>query len=172
MLDLSALVAYNVWANTLLLDVLPSHPDEDLDAERISSFPSLRKTWYHIWDAETIWLKRLQGHSPESWPSKEFGPDFSDFGPYLLQTSAELRDFVAAQSVSWAGLPCSYRTLNQDGHNTPNGVVVQHVVNHSSYHRGQLITLMRQVGWTELPSTDLMRWYRKEIAVSRMENEG
>jgi len=85
----------------------------------------------------------------------------------LLQTSTELRDFVAAQTVSWAGVACSYRTLNQEGHNTPNGVVVQHVVNHSSYHRGQLITLMRQVGWTDLPSTDLMRWYRKEYSVSR-----
>jgi len=166
MLDLAALVTYNVWANTQLLELLPFHPEEDLDAVRVSSFPSLRKTWYHLWDAETIWLKRLQGHSPESWPSKDFAADFSGFGVYLLQTSAELRDFVRAQSSSWAGLPCSYRTLNQEQHNTPNGMVVQHVVNHSSYHRGQLITIMRQLQWTDLPSTDLIRWYRKERLTS------
>ncbi len=155
-----ALTQYNVWANSRLLDLIGSHPAEYIDREMPGSFPTLRLTWYHIWDAETIWLKRLKGHSPDSWPSRDLPADFVGFEPYLLQTSEELRDLVCSQEPGWFSARCVYRTLDGKTHQTPNGVVVQHVTNHSTFHRGQVLTIMRHLGWSDFPSTDFIRWHR------------
>ena len=50
---------YNVWANNLLIEVLQSLEDEQVNQEVVSSFTSIRATVYHIWSAEYIWLQRL-----------------------------------------------------------------------------------------------------------------
>ena len=51
---------YNVWANALLIDLLKNLNDEQLDQDLGGSFDTVRKTLYHIWGAESIWMQRLQ----------------------------------------------------------------------------------------------------------------
>jgi len=61
---LSNLASYNLWATVRLCDFLKTIPEEELDKEFVSSFPSLRKTLYHAWGAQQIWLMRIKGRSP------------------------------------------------------------------------------------------------------------
>ena len=65
-------VNYNIWANKMLLDLIIKDYSELLDTEVDSSFKSLRKTIFHIWDAEYIWKRRIQGESIADFPSKQF----------------------------------------------------------------------------------------------------
>ncbi|MBK6840509.1 MAG: hypothetical protein IPG90_21225 [Bacteroidetes bacterium] len=59
---------YNLWANQRLLDIISEHcSDEQLNRELVSSFPTIRKTLLHIWGAESVWLIRLNGSSPNAW---------------------------------------------------------------------------------------------------------
>jgi uncharacterized damage-inducible protein DinB len=42
--------------------------------------------------------------------------------------------------------------------------MLQHVVNHGSYHRGQVTTLLRQLGAPAPKSVDLIAFYRERAA--------
>ncbi len=154
------LLQYNLWANQLLLDLLPAHPEREQERELPSSFSSLRLTWFHIWDAENIWFQRLKGHSPDTWPSQQIAEAFVDYAPYLLRNSEDLRDWVDAQNADWMLQRCVYRNMKGKTFHMLNAQVLQHVVNHSSYHRGQVINMMHQLGWSGFPSTDYISWLR------------
>lgn len=154
--------AYNAWANERLLGFVANFDPGRLDDQVRSSFPSLRLTCYHIWDAETIWLRRLQGASPEAWPSASLPEPFPDFGTYMLRRSEELRDFVASRSDDWFGAVCAYRSLSGEVQRTRHAGMVHHVLNHSTFHRGQAVTIMRTLGADSqvLGSSDLITWLR------------
>ena len=69
---LSESARYNVWANEHLVNLFRSVDDDYINENVVSSFPSIRATLTHIWDVETLWLERLKGHSPTTFPSKNF----------------------------------------------------------------------------------------------------
>ncbi|HET9314036.1 MAG TPA: DinB family protein, partial [Vicinamibacteria bacterium] len=56
-----------------------------------------------------------------------------------------------------------YRNLQGQEFETPLWQMVQHVANHSTYHRGQLVTMFRQLG-AKAVSTDLIAWDRERAA--------
>ena len=91
--------AYNLWANTKLLDVLKSLDPSLLDKEIKSSFPSLRKTFNHIWSAEEVWHRRLHGESLASLP--EPGNDFSAFIKMLSARSQSFIDLVNTKEENY-----------------------------------------------------------------------
>ena len=83
-------VDFNFWANDLLLSLIEKELTEaKLDKEIISSFPSLRKTVYHIWDAEDIWFKRLNGESPKDGISENFNGNFPEAKQKILSLDKE-----------------------------------------------------------------------------------
>jgi len=63
---------YNLWANRRMIAMLSPLSETQIAQDIISSFPSVKMTLLHIWDAEVIWLKRLQGESLDYWPSYNF----------------------------------------------------------------------------------------------------
>ena len=70
---------YNLWANKKIIDTLQLLPNDIVDAQVNNSFTSIRKTIYHIWDAQVIWLSRMQGISLSTWPSAEYSDDFAGY---------------------------------------------------------------------------------------------
>ena len=65
-------LTYNLWANERLGHLLMAQDEAILNADQKSSFTTISKTVFHIWDAELIWLTRLNGDSLNDWPSKSF----------------------------------------------------------------------------------------------------
>lgn len=157
---LCAFTAYNVWANRKLIDALAGVPPTLLDEPMGGSFATIRKTIYHIWDAQVIWLTRLQGASPASWPSASYGDDFSGYDVYFLQQSEDFDRFVSTRPDSYFEDMCFYRNLNGDSLKTRNGDIILHCMNHSTYHRGQVITFLRQSGIQDVPHTDYLIYLR------------
>lgn len=154
------MVAYNVWANKRMANILEGLTDEQLDRHVVSSFPSIRKTVYHIWDAEYIWLQRLYGKSLQHWPSKQFGNEVP-IGNFV-QVSEELLELVRENSDDWLNVVCNYSNTKGQEFATPRFHVLQHLMNHSTFHRGQLVTMLRNVGVEELVSTDLIAYLRHQ----------
>jgi uncharacterized damage-inducible protein DinB len=151
---------YNVWANGKIADFIAKADEKLFDTEVKSSFPSIRKTVYHIWDAEFIWLKRLQGESLADWPSKNFAGSRSQALAAWIECSKSLHDFIAAQDEAYLQQPVTYKNMKGDAFtNTAEGIIM-HVVNHGTFHRGQLVTLLRELGYTDLSSTDLITFLR------------
>ena len=150
--------SYNVWANTIIVEQLTQHPDL-LDIEVKSSFATLRKTLLHIWDAEYIWLQRLKGESIENWPSKDFEPGIS-LGK-MVENSGAFNTFVKEQEETFFSSSTVYKNLKGDSFTTSNHGIIMHCMNHSTFHRGQLVTMLRGLGHEgTLPSTDLITFLR------------
>lgn len=155
-------LSYNLWANERIGHLLMAHDDAVLDAEKKSSFSSISKTVLHIWDAETIWLTRLQGGSLKDWPSHSFSGTKSDMLKGLVSRSNELLQFMKAKDEAFQYMSVAYTNMKGDPYSSTVEEILYHVVNHGTYHRGQIITLLRDCGVTQLVSTDLIAWFREK----------
>jgi uncharacterized damage-inducible protein DinB len=151
---------YNLWANRILINSIQSISKDIIDEPLLSSFPTMRKTIYHIWDAQVIWLSRLQGSSPLTWPSAEYGDDFNGFDLYFLRQCEDFIYFVETRNESFFDSMSYYKTINGKEQQTKNGDIILHCMNHSTYHRGQLITMLHNLEIKELPATDYINYCR------------
>ncbi len=126
-----------------------------------SSFPSIRHTLLHIWDAQDIWLERLNGRSPQTWPSASFKGTKDELIGRTLNSSTLIIEKVRRYSEEELQAGVNYTTMKGNSGNAPRYQMFMHVINHGTYHRGQLITMLRLVGLSELPASDLIAYYRE-----------
>jgi uncharacterized damage-inducible protein DinB len=153
---------YNLWANHRLTAIFKNLSEEKADQYLESSFPSAKKTILHIWDAEVIWLKRLQGETVSSFPSKTFTGTAIDAIQGLLETSAEFLGFVEKQDDYFFEKSFTVQTITSGVYTQKAYEMIHHCMNHSTYHRGQLLMMARQLGLRDLPSTDMIYYLREE----------
>ena len=149
------LYGYNRWANARSLQAASTVSPTDFTKEVGGSFASLRGTLAHMYGAEWIWLQRWQGTSPRQLPFALDFPDVEAIRSRWQDVEREQKQFL--DSLDPGRLPevVSYVNLKGETFAYPLGRMLQHVVNHASYHRGQITTLLRQLGATPL-STDLL----------------
>jgi uncharacterized damage-inducible protein DinB len=156
---ISKYAAYNVWANNRLFEVAATLNLEQLDTEIISSFRTIRKTLYHIYDAEQIWFERMKQVQQIDWPpSKHLAPTFELTS--LVKSSENLQKLV--EEMGSVGLTSFtiYKDLKGNEYQTSNADIFHHVFNHSTFHRGQVVTMLRQLDVTSIPSTDFITYVR------------
>ena len=151
---------YNIWANQRILNVLGGLAEEQLDRDLGSSFPTLRKTVYHIWDVESVWYQRLQLAAPVIWPSATFTGAWAEFEQAFTRQSVMLKDFIATASDAKLAHTIEYQTTQQGIRKSAVRDAILTVFNHSTFHRGQLVTMLRQTGVTRLPATDFIVFTR------------
>ena len=154
---------YNAWANKLIIDVMLTVTDEQLDMPISSSFPSIRATAYHTWGAEAIWLQRLQLAEHSTWAPDTFTGTFAAACADWQKASAAVISFIEKQYNDQAMTHVvEFRDRQGKAHKQKTSYILQHVFNHATYHRGQLVTMLRQVGVTTIPSTDLIYFVQKK----------
>lgn len=157
---------YNLWANELIVNWLRTKPDELMEKPVPSSFPSLRATLMHIWAAEFIWLERLQNISPTDFLSDTFKGTNPQLFEHVLQNSETFKNFIHRQSEEYFDNATVYKHTNGKQFQQPNAEIILHCMQHSSYHRGQIVTIARNLGITDPPKTDFIEYARqKQIAV-------
>jgi uncharacterized damage-inducible protein DinB len=157
--DLRSLYAYNAWANARFFEVVEGLDETRRTAPLESSFPSVIATLGHIVGAEWIWLSRWRGTSPTTSPDWLESPTLEALRARLSTVEAERAAFLAGLTEEALQRPLDYKLLNGDPHSTRLLDLLLHVVNHSTYHRGQLTTLLRQVGGAP-PATDYVVYTR------------
>jgi len=153
------LFAYCAWANAQVFAVSAALAPEQLNAAAASSFPSVRGTLGHIVGAEWIWLRRWRGESPTAAPGWAAEASLPELRDHLAAVEAEREEYLAGLRDDDLLRVVEYRTLAGQPSADPLGGLLQHVVNHSTYHRGQVATQLRQLGVTP-PGTDLIRYLR------------
>lgn len=156
--------AYNHWANSRLVDWLRNQPAELLDEEIASSFPSLRLTLLHIWDAQYIWYERLQGTSPAVFPSKQYDGLAQDVFDGLLRSSEKLAQLLLGFPDEFFEGTVVYKTTAGKEHTNLATEMLLQVLQHSTYHRGQIVTMARGLGLTDPPGTDYIAYVRLKSA--------
>lgn len=151
--------AFNVWATQRITDVIVQLPEEKIHAEIVSSFPTLYKTVLHLLDAESIWWQRLKLQEHIERPSETFTGNFAELQKKLLTQSNLFLDWVNNASETQLQHVFAY-VREKEQNKMQVCAMLLHVFNHNSYHRGQLVTMLRQNGVTKIPSTDFSVYVR------------
>lgn len=158
--NLSRYVHYNIWANKAIADFLADKANNLLDKEIISSFPSIRKTIFHIADGQYVWFSRLNGTSPTDWPSKNMKPE--DAIPAMMNTSTQFGELCRGKPDSFWSEVVTFKAMDGTEYKETTANIIMHLMNHGTFHRGQLMTMFRQVGFEgKMPRTDFIAYLRE-----------
>ena len=149
---------YNRWANGRSLESASKVSRDEFTKEIGGSFASLRGTLVHLYGVEWIWLERWRGTSPSSFPSALDFPDVETIRFRWEKVERGQREFIEGLDPARLTEPLTYTNLQGEVWTYSLWKVLAHVVNHSTYHRGQVATLLRQLGKPPL-STDLLLYY-------------
>ncbi|HMT27914.1 MAG TPA: DinB family protein [Bacteroidia bacterium] len=155
------LVSYNAWANRRMTELIICAGEEAATSIHKSSFPSIKETLFHIWDAEGIWLKRLKGESLDSWPSKNFIGNTFEGCEELVRGSRDFVSYVELMNESELSQMIHYTNIKGVAFSNTVTEILGHVMNHSTFHRGQIVTMLRAVDFSDLKSTDLVTFFRE-----------
>ncbi len=145
------LYRYNDWANNLLLHAATSLSPEEVNRDLGGSYKSVRDVIAHITSAEWAWLERWNGISPQSIP-EWVAQDLSVLAGYLSDVQARRRLFLESLSDDALSSEVAFQFLSGAADHHPLSDLLIHVVDHSSYHRGQVASKLRQTGATPPPT--------------------
>jgi uncharacterized damage-inducible protein DinB len=159
--DIELLYRYGRWANATILKTVAGLTPEQFNQKLGGSFPSVRETLVHIMGAEWIWLQRWKGASPKALLSAAEFPDLDSIKARWRGIEQEQMEFVGQTTDSSLKSPLKYVNLKGQTFEYPLGRVMQHLVNHGSYHRGQVTNFLRQLG-AQPASTDLLVYFDVE----------
>ena len=154
--ELLELLEYQTWATTKTIDSSAKLSEVQLHRDLGSSFKSVFETLVHLYGADRAWLGRIEGLSPAR-------PNLSDYQNLeILQTAWEVVLEGWKTTVGKFENPkqvIEYKAYNGDPFSSTLEEIVKHVVNHGTYHRGQVAAMQRMLG-AEAVSTDLIGYYR------------
>jgi uncharacterized damage-inducible protein DinB len=154
--------AFNLWANKSITDLILSLDVEQHRQKVESSFPSLYATVLHMWVAETAWWQRVKLQEKIIIPAETDNPSMQDIVQGLLLQSAQWEEWVNNSSEMMLKQEYSFQNSKNEQFKQAIYETVLHVINHSTYHRGQLVTMMRSLGVKTIPQTDFMVFLRKK----------
>src|SRR5271156_6308980 len=161
--DFRRLYEYNSWANHRTLDACAPLSEEQFTRDLRASFRSLRDTMVHISWAEWLWLERGQGRSPDKFSSTDF-PNLESVRRRWTEIERNLIEYIGALKPEDLERIISHKTTAGVPQAAPLWQMLQHLVNHGTYHRGQVAAMLRQLD-AKAVSTDLILFYRERAAV-------
>lgn len=153
--DIRTLFDYTEYANQLALDAAEKLTDEQLRHDFKISHGSILGTLAHMAGAEWVWLSRWQGTSPsEIWNDKTFA-DMAALRARWAEIEVDRRALLEGVTMDVLHAELSYRNVKGEPFTLPLIAQMQHVVNHATLHRGQVVGMIRQLGIAP-PAVDLL----------------
>ena len=159
--DLNTMLEYNYWARDRILAAVEPLTPEQFAHAMGNSFPSVRDTLAHIVSAEIVWLARWRGESPTALLPAERHAALADVRAEWTRIEGEVREFLRALGPDGITRVFDYKLVNGQPTSSPFWQMLQHVVNHATYHRGQVTTMLRQLGAQPGKSMDMIAFYRE-----------
>lgn len=153
--DIRQLFDYTDYANHLALDAAEKLTDEQLRHDFKISHGSIFGTLAHMAGAEWVWLSRWQGNSPSGiWNDRTFA-DLAALRQRWQQIESERSALLDGLTMDALHAELSYKNIKGEAFTLPLVVQMQHVVNHATLHRGQVVGMIRQLGMAP-PAVDLL----------------
>jgi len=158
--DLQTLIDYHYWARDRLFDALEPLTAEQLARDMGNSFKSIHDTVAHVYAAEWAWYERWHGNSPTALLPADRFPDLASIRRAWSEQETKMRAYVDGLGEDGGSRVIEYKLLSGQAGSSPLWQMLQHVVNHASYHRGQVTTMQRQLGAQPPKSMDMIGYYR------------
>ncbi|MCM3238774.1 DinB family protein [Heyndrickxia oleronia] len=156
---------YHVWANKVLLERIKELPNNVLYEEVSSSYPNIAQTFSHIYVVDVMWLKVLKGMDMQealeaSMVIVEKANSYSldEFVKYFEELALQYEEWMNSQNDleqkinlnnPWSG-----------ARETAYSEILFHVANHGTYHRGNITTMLRQLGYSSKMNDFCLYWYQ------------
>ena len=153
------LAAYNSWADQKAIGWLSQITDEQWEQINASSFCSVKQTAVHIASAEKIWIDFWTGAAAPVYLSANFTGSKNDLITIWKAASDGLETYIKNHPEEDFNKPVSFIYPNGNTGHMLYYQTFAHIINHSTYHRGQLVTLLRQAGYEQFSSIDLATFY-------------
>jgi uncharacterized damage-inducible protein DinB len=157
--DVEGLLDFHYWARDRALDAVAPLTQEQFTRDLGSSFTSVRDTLVHIYWADWAWYQIWHGTFPTSPLSTDHFTDVESIRRAWTELESKARAFLAAQAGTDAHRVVGYTRPDGSAAAFPLAHMIQHLVNHGSYHRGQLTMMLRLLGANPPESTDLIRYH-------------
>jgi uncharacterized damage-inducible protein DinB len=154
--------AYNVWANQLIIEKILSLPEENQQQVLPGSFPSLYKTLLHMWDAESIWWQRVKMFDVVNRPSDHYKGNTKDVAEAVTSLDRQWAKWIDSASGTVLDHVFHYQNSKKEKFRQPTFEMLLHLFNHNTYHRGQLVTMLRSLGVEGIPATDFIVFARRK----------
>lgn len=164
--EMLELYEYNAWANRRALDAASALSKEQFTKPVGSSFSSVRDTLGHIYGVEWLWLERFQGRSPSAIPDANQYDEIAKLKTSWAAFEPVLLNFVRGLTQDDLHRIMEYKTMKFGVYKNPLWQSMLHLMNHGTYHRGQVTTMLRQHGAQPI-LTDLMHFYRERAAAAK-----
>ena len=159
--DVVALFAYDRWANRRVLDACRQLTAEQYGAEPVPGWASVRCTVYHIALATEVNLRTLAGDPTDSLPTEADLATVDDVAQLLERAYRRFEELRQALTPEWLNTLLTLRAIGRS-FTLPRWAILRHIVNHSSYHRGQVASKLKRFG-IEPPNTDFFFWVIEQV---------
>ena len=153
--DIATLFAFGRWANARTLGSVEGLSLEELVRPVGGSFGSVLGTLVHLYGADWVWLERWHGKSPRTLPAAQEIGSLDALAGRWRPVEDGMRIFAESLTAERMAEPLTYVSFKGDTFTRPLGETLVHIANHGTYHRGQVATLLRQLGKTPA-STDYL----------------
>jgi uncharacterized damage-inducible protein DinB len=161
--QLLAFARYNHWANSLLVNWLLTKDASLMNTELKSSFNTINQTLSHIWFGEYIWMQRILGEEFENIRQHIKSEDIVFISKELLNNSTRYISFLQTiEEINLTNGITYYQATIEKDETTSIGDIIHHILNHSTYHRGQLVTMGRTLGFQDPPKSDYIQFLREK----------
>jgi uncharacterized damage-inducible protein DinB len=154
------LADYHIWANNIVCTCFDKISDEQWQQHVVSSFKSIYETVLHIAASEKVWVERLKNFPKHELLVNTFNGSKNDLIKIWKDESLNFKRFIEDFNEDKLDEKLAFKNTKGIQHNQPYWQLFAHVVNHTTYHRGQLVTMLRQVGYTDLSSMDMTTYFR------------
>jgi uncharacterized damage-inducible protein DinB len=161
---IQTLLDYSYWARDRILASAEPLTPEQLTRRLGGSFGSVLDTLVHMHFAEWVWFQRWQGTSPTAGPETGHLTTVAALRETWLPLERKIRQFVTELGTADLARVVEYKTLKGQPGASPHWQMIVHIVNHGSYHRGQVATMLRQLGAKPAQSTDMIAFFREQDA--------
>jgi uncharacterized damage-inducible protein DinB len=164
--DLRTLLDYHYWARDRILAAAAALTPEQFTRDLGSSFKSVRDTLAHTYSSEWAWYERWHGTSPTAMLPPEQFTDVETLQRAWSAHEQRMRAFLDELGEPGITRVFVYKVLSGHSGTSTFWQMLQHMVNHGSYHRGQVTTMLRQLGAAPAKSMDLIAFYHERAAKS------
>lgn len=157
--EIRRLFEFSRWATERTLESVSAVTDEDYFRDLKSSHGGIHGTLVHTYWADWTWLERWRGNAPSPTDAAGTASTLAVLKSRWRDWGENLSSLLGDMTDARLSAPLSYRDSRGNPHAEPLYQQMQHAVNHATYHRGQVVTLLRQVG-AKPQATDLISFYR------------
>jgi uncharacterized damage-inducible protein DinB len=159
--DIASLYEFNKWADAKVYEAVRKLTPEQYIAEPVTGWAPIRSTLNHIAIVTEGWMRGIAGESVESFPSEADLPTIDDAERHLLLAYKHLETVIPILTPEWLNTPRKFGSRHRVAI-LPPWVVLRHIVNHATYHRGQVASKLKRFG-IEPPSIDMVFWAMAKI---------